>query len=306
MPQKFAFLFEIGYNTNMLNLVVAPKSADKCAERFAKKVVRYLKFKQVEYSVYFSGSMQQLEENVKELFSFGETNFVVVGGDSVLGLLLNLSPDISRLKIGLIPTKHCDFANYLHINSNPMQAIKDILANKLEKVDLLQVNGKKVLNNVLVGASVLVAKKYMQYAIKNPLTEKIAIVKYGNTFDGIDLSLELGSSKAKKEKIFELSIANAGLSKGKPVSPLSNMQDGLFNLNYANISNKKDKKTYSNLYKNGKHIYSNFSKQFWLSEINIKSPSGEFDVLIDGQLESVNSIQVRILESVLNVYKSKS
>ena len=66
----------------MLNLIVAPKKVDAKAEHYAKRIVKYLKAEKVEYSVYFSLSLEDITANVNELTMFGETEFVVIGNDT--------------------------------------------------------------------------------------------------------------------------------------------------------------------------------------------------------------------------------
>ena len=264
-----AKIMEIGYNIDMLNIIVAPNEYNSLAERHAKRIVKYLKSEQVEYSVYFSQSFDQIKEDVKQLLSFGESDFVVVGDDSVISTVVSCFKDLNRVKIGVIPTsKRDDFASYLGLSSNPIQAIKDILLKKVESVDIMVVNDMTVLNNVVIGASVEVHHQFSQYKFQNVISEKIATAKYGNNFSGIELSLE-NKNKTKKENIFELVIANGGNNKGKPVSPLSNMQDGLFNVVYSIVSHKPGKKQYIKMFKNGEHIYDAETKQYWMTNLKI-------------------------------------
>ena len=212
----------------MLNLIVAPFEHNPVAERRTKKIVKYLKTQQVEYSVYFSLNFENLKESVKQLISYGENEFVIVGDDLVISTVLSCIKDISKIKIGIVPTsKKDDFASYLGISPNPIQAIKDVLPKNISNIDIMIANDMMVLNTISIGATVEVFHAYNQYKIKNLISEKIATVKHGNSFSGINLTLE-NKGKSKKETIFELVVANGGLSKGKPVSPLSNLQDGLF------------------------------------------------------------------------------
>ena len=157
----------------MLNLIVAPKAHNQSAEGRAKKVVKYLKSEQVEYSVYFSQSFDQVKENVKHLLSFGESEFVIVGDEAVVSCVLSCFKDLHKIRIGIIPTSSKDdFASYLGISSNPTQAIKDILKKQVENIDIMIVNDMAVLNSIVIGASVDIFNKFNQYKIKNFISEK--------------------------------------------------------------------------------------------------------------------------------------
>lgn len=289
----------------MLNIITAPRNYNSKAERFTKRIVKYLKNQQVEYSVYFSLSFDDIKSNVKQLISLGESDFVIVGDDAVISTVLACFKDLNKIKIGIIPTsKRDDFASCLKLSFNPIQAIKDILQNNVEKVDLMLANDMIVINNIIIGASVEVFHFYNQYKIKNFISQKIATVKYGNSFSGVELSLDV-KNKNKKLNVFELVIANGGSSNGKPISPLSNVNDGLFNLTYSLISNQNDNKKTIKLFNKGEHIYQEDVKQFWLNSLKISNPDKKIKALIDGKIYNLEDLNVSILENALKIYKKR-
>ena len=289
----------------MLNIIVVPNTYNPIGERLAKKIVKYLKNEQVEYSVYFSQSFDDAKENVKQLISFGESEFVVVGDDVMISTVIGCFKDLNKVKLGIVPTsKNDDFARYLHISSNPIQAVKDILQNNLVLVDLLIVNDMPVLNNVVIGASVEAFHAYSQYKMQNIFSEKYAMEKYGKSFSGVDLIFD-GKAKSKKETVFELVVANGGYSKGKPVSPLSNVQDGLFNVNYTTISTKQQKSHFIKTFNKGEHIYNENIKQLWLKTLKISNPENKIKALIDGKIHNLEALEISILEGGLKIYQKK-
>ena len=107
----------------------------------------------------------------------------------------------------------------------------------------------------------------------------------------------------KKETVFELVVANGGNSKGKPVSPLSNMQDGLFNLTYSVVSNKAGKRKYIKMFNKGEHIYYEDTKQYWLSNLKITNPEKKIKALIDGKIYNLEQLNISMLENGLKIYK---
>ena len=289
----------------MLNIVVAPYEHNSVAQRHAKRIVKYLKSEQVEYSVYFSQNLDNLKGCVKELLSLGESEFVIIGDDVILNAVVSCVKDLNKVKIGIVPTgKKDDFASYLGISSNPIQAIKDILTKHIENVDILIVNDMPVLNNISIGASVDVFHQFSQYKIQNFFSKKVAEVKFGNNFSGIELSLE-SKGKIKKESVFELVVANGGFSNKKPVSPLSNVQDGLFNVNYSVVSNKNGKKRYAKLFKKGEHIYCDETKQFWMNKLKITNPEKKIKTLMDGKIYNLEELNISIIEKGLKIYKKQ-
>lgn len=287
----------------MLNIIVSPNEHNPFGERYTKKIVKYLKTEKVEYSVYFSQDFEQLKNNIKELLSFGENEFVIVGDDAVISTVISCVKDLNKIKIGIVPTgKKDDFASYLGISANPIQAIKDILLKNIANVDIMIANDMTVLNNIIIGASVDVLHHFNQFKIKNFISEKVATMKYGANFQGVNLSLE-NKNKTKKENIFELVVANGGFSKGKPVSPLSNVQDGLFNVTYSIVSQKPGKKKFIKMFNKGKHIYDEDTKQHWMNQLKITSPEKKIKAIIDGKIHNLEELNVSIIENGLKIYK---
>ena len=288
----------------MLNIIVAPHNIDAKAEKITKKIVRYLKQQNEEYSVYFSLDMDCIATNVNELLSLGETEFVVVGDDSVIHKLINSIKDMSKIKLGIIPTSNNDdFASYINLNSKPVEALKVILNRKIHQCDLLLVNNLRVLNNVVIGASADILDKYNQHKIKNAITEQLAIFQHQKNFKGVELSLSSKNGKSKTDIFYEIIIANGGKNKGKVISPLSNIEDGLFNLNYVLYENRKQGKKYLKAFSKGKHIYLDETKQQWLNNLKIISPNNKIKAVVDGNVLSLDSLDVQIVEKGLKIYR---
>jgi len=290
----------------MLNLIVAPREQNSSAEICTKKVVKILKKEKAEYSVYFSTSMQDIATNVQELLNLGESDFILVGDDTLIHTFINTVKDLSKVKIGLVPTgRHNDFANYIEIAKKPAQAIKDILEKNLENVDYLLLNNStKIINNITLGASVEMFEIFKTYKLQNSLTKKFLMLKYGNKFEGIELAFPTNkSSKPKYENIFELSISNGGLLQGTHISPLSNVKDGLLNLNFAIVPEKEERKKYLKLFKKGNHVYNENTKQQWLSSVRIVNPDKRIKILADSCLMDVEELNVQVVENGLKIYK---
>lgn len=291
----------------MLNLIVAPESISYKGEKITKRIVKYLKSKGEEYAVYFSHELKEVGDISHSIASQGETEFVIIGDDSVIHEFINSIKDLSKIRFGIVPTsKYDNFASFLKINTNPIKAIEQILNRKIEQIDYLTVNGQKIINNIIIGASAELFDIYNNLKIKNIFSKKFIMAKYGNKFDGIDLRLNSKSFKTKGDTIFDLCIANGGNHYKKEMSPLSNIKDGLFNLNYVCAMDKIDRKKYLKKYKKGTHIYDNRTQQFWLSDIEITTtlPEEKIKVVIDGQILLVDSVNVNIVENGIKIFKN--
>lgn len=289
----------------MLNILVVPYSHNKNGERYTKKIVKYLKTEKVEFSVYFSSTLDDLKSNTATLTQSGETDFVLIGDDVAISEFVNAIKDLSKIRLAIIPTsKHDDFASYMRLECNPTLAIKNVLKGELEQVDILLMNDIKVVNNIIIGASTQINEIYSQFKIKNTFSKKYAFMRYGNKFDGIDLKFDIKNQKSFSENIFELSIANGGNAKGKPVSPLANVSDGLFNFNYISTPQKENRKRYLRLFKKGEQIYNEQTKQSWLTNLKITNPDNKIKVMADNKIMTVENIDVSIIEKGLKLFKT--
>lgn len=288
----------------MLNLIASPTNIDKNAESFTKKIVKFLKAEGKEYSAYFSQTMDAFKQNVVDLTNMNETEFVLIGGDYALNVFLNSCKDIAKIKLGIVPTSaHDDFAKYLHLNTNPIDAIKEILTGEIHPIDYLIANETVVANNILIGASAEIASAYDNSNV-NPLTKKINEWRFAPQYEGVQLQLDFKTGKPKRENVFELSVANGGLAKGKQISPLANVKDGLFNLNYVATLGEKERKKYYGEYSSGKQTYNEKTKQHWLKSVQITGTEGPFKAVLDGQVKTFESVNIILVENGLKLFKT--
>ena len=296
-----------GYNNSMLNLIVAPESISHKGEKLTKRIVKFLKSKSEEYAVYFSHNLKEVGDFSHTLSSQGETEFIIVGDDSVVHEFINAVRDLNKIRLGIIPTsKHDNFVSFLNIEHNPIKSIEQILERKIENIDYLVVNEQKVVNNLLIGASAELFDIYNNMKIKNIFSKKFVMMKYGNKFEGIDLRLSSKAFKTKGDTIFDLSVANGGNHFKKQMSPLSNIQDGLFNLNYVPFLDKIDRKKYLKQYEKGTQIYDNKTQQYWINDLTITParPDEKIRAVIDNQIILTESINVSIVENGIKLYKN--
>ncbi len=299
------FLF-LGYNIGMLNLIVAPLSECEKAEQYAKRVVSVLKQEKVEYAVYFSKALEDIFNSVQEILTLEENEFVIVGNDVVINTFLNAVKelsDISKVRFGIVPVKNNDdFARFLGIPFNPEKAIKDIIARKIDAVDYLLVNGRAVINNITIGASAEIFELFLKRKVKNGLTKRVTALRYGDAFSGIDLNITSRGEQPIQAKIFELSICNAGDRSGDKLSPLSNVRDGLFNLNFCTAEGEQKGK-YLKSMQDGNHIYNSQTQQFWWDNCKISTPEGKIKVIVDGKIELYDNMSISVVANGLKIYR---
>ena len=287
----------------MLNIIVSPKVHNAKGEKRIKKVVKYLKAQKQEFSVYFLRELSDMAEIVKEIMALGETDFIILGDDVVINEFVNVCKDLSKIKLGIIPTsRKDDFASYVGIPSDPIMALKEILKFNVCMVDLMLVNDVRVLNSAIIGASVEILENYQNFKIKNFISEKFAAIKYANSFNGEQLTISNKNGKTKTENVYEMVIANGGKSRGKSVSPLSNIQDGLINVSYCLTENKSENRKHLKAFNIGKHIYSEDTKQYWLTNLKVSNLNNQIKAMVDGRIIYANKLEISIVENGLKLY----
>jgi hypothetical protein len=89
------------------------------------------------------------------------------------------------------------------------------------------------------------------------------------------------------------------------LSPLSIVQDGLFNLNYSLSVSRNENKKYIKASSKGTHIYSADTKQFWLNKIKITNLDKKIKALVDGKICKLEKPNVSNIQKGLKIYKKQ-
>ncbi len=287
----------------MINIISAPRIHSQKAESNTKHIVKYLKTKNKEYSVYFSYDFDDLTKNVKELISFGETDLIVVGDDETLNYVINSIKDISKIKLGIIPIgDNDDFASFLGLPMNLTEAVDVILKGDTTDIDFLVLNDMRVLNSIVFGSNVEIAEKYKNFKIKNKLMKKVADIKYAKDHMSKNFRITSKNNRAIEGEITDLIIANGGLCQSRKISPLSNVSDGLFNVSIIKDDEQIKTNIFSKLNK-GEHIYDSHTKQKWLNNIKVEC-NEKVKFLVDNRIMAFDVLDVMLIEKGLKIFKS--
>lgn len=291
---------------NMYNVIVNPTAGNNKASRVVKKVSKYLKIQNVEFLVFFSESVDDIETITAKLCKEGERDFIVVGGDGTLSHFVNGLTDPSKINFGIIPAgKHNHFARYLGIPKTPINAIRNILEYPAIKVDYLKCNQYRALNLISCGAIELAENKFLSQDKDNKISRRKTLNNTLKAFEGITLSIESDNLNQKNKTYTSCAVCNGGFyGNNIYISPLSNMHDGLANVvtvDYA--ENKSVKKDYA-ITKQGKHIYKNPTSNSWSTFVNVKSKQ-PFSAMLDGEIYEFNELEINVIAKGLNIYTKK-
>lgn len=290
----------------MYNVIVNHTANKSKASKVAKKVSRFLKSQGVEFLVYFSESSADITETTQKLCKSGEREFIVVGGDGTLNHFLNGLTDPSKVNFGIIPAgKNNNFARYLNIPLNPIEAVKNIMEHPAVKVDYLKCNQYRAINSICCGAYEIAQQKFISQPADSKLSYKAILKNVLKTYSGLTLSVDSDNLKQKDAAYTALAICNGGFAdKGLYISPLSNMHDGLANLIAINYKDAPNLKIDYKELQNGQHIYKHLQSNSWTTFANIKS-STPIDVTLDGELYSFEQLEINVISNGLNIRTKK-
>ncbi len=284
----------------MYNILVNTFEGSK-SKKTAKRVVRFLKAKKIDFLVYFVEHDGEFTELVQRLVERGETDFVNVGGDSSIYHIVN-GLDLDTCTLGLVRGDGTqNISDILHIPKNYKYAILDILNGVKTKIDIIQCNDVRAINSISFGFTVEYAKRFSRPMRTCSLLSGLSAMK---SADDLTMDVELNENKLKNARFAELVVCNGTRFENNiKISPLSNLTDDRMNVL---IFDRKDVGNYSMLTDilNAKHIYNDYCKQYWIRDIKLKSDSDTMCV-IDGVKYTADKYDISLLNQALSVYVNK-
>ena len=235
----------------MYHIIVNPASrSGKGIQIWDRTIEPALKSRQADYRVYFSqaeGDVAQLAQQILEQYPDEVLTFIVLGGDGTVNEFLQGAQDLSRVRLGYIPSGSSnDLARDLGIPKDPAAALELILnhaeatAMDVGQVTLADGNTirfavscgigydanvcdevahsklKKVLNRIGLGKLT-----YLGIALKQIITSR---------FVDCTLTVDEGTPLKKKRLIFIASMIHRYEGGGFMFCPDADPADGVLNL----------------------------------------------------------------------------
>lgn len=286
----------------MYNIIVNPIAGKGLASTNIKKVSKCLKKLKLPYLVYFSEKEKDIDDFAQNLYKAGEKDFIIVGGDGTINRFVNAIPEINKVNIGIIPSgTNNNFAKSINLPSNPVDALQMVIENKTQNFDVLKVNNMLACNGVSFGFIEKVKHEISRAGKKNN-PNLLDYFKHLKKFEPFSVSYKGKSLNETDINAIEFFVAN-GLFFGKlSASPLSNLQDGLANIICLTQKEKSGKFSELRKLKFGKHIYNEENKMHWTDEISVNCKETPFKVNLDGELKEFDTLNVKVMENLLNIY----
>lgn len=282
----------------MLNLIVNPYAGGGLAKNNTKIITKYLKKEKIPYLVYFCEKESDVEDFVGELFKSGEKEFVLIGGDGTIHKFAN-SVDLSKVNFGVVPSGNFNnFAKTVGLEFNAIKAIEKILEQNIEHFDYIKCGDISAVNYIAIGCIEEIKHKLKDEKHK---PNSFDYLKNLNKCSPLELTIQNKDVKDKNQLVNECYVANGIYKDRSKISPLSNMQDGLFNLICVTNNGKRKISDYLKI-KRGKHIYDDQNNTYWLETATITSTNTPLKVEIDGELYEMDKLEISTVEGGLNLY----
>jgi len=229
---------------------------------------------------------------------------ILLGGDGVLSEVASVVKN-SKTALGLIPMGTAnDFSkNFDYSNFN----IENLEINKIEKIDLIEVNNETCINitslgfdtNVLVHAYDIMNRKNIGKNLGYIYGVTKSILNLENT--KLEINAKLGENETNIHGNFLISALCNGSFYGNGFNPSPNgkINDGVLNLIIAEKMSILKLFSLIMSYRKGNHLGTRGVREIQTTSGALKSDR-EFLYNIDGEIKKANKINYKILEKSLN------
>ena len=279
----------------MYDILINPISGKGKSLAALEKVERILKGRNIPYTVHKTEYKGHAGEIVAKLNAEGGHEVIVMGGDGAFNEALNGVTDFSNIVLGFIPCgTGNDYVKATHIPSNVEGALEFILNGKIGYTDFIQLDEKRALNTAGAGMDVDIL---VRYSTMKAFSGKMKY--YASLIDTVlhlkrhKMIMELDGVSTEKT-VFIASVSNGRyIGGGMPISPLSDVNDGLFDV--VIVNDVKSRKIPGLLLKflRGKHIEEDCTEHFRCKEIS-------FTLLDDGKTQVDGEVfENKVLHCVL-------
>lgn len=290
----------------MFDIIFNPTSGKTKSTKALKRVEEIFTRQNVPYTVHVTKYPQHATEIASNLTKSGNCNLLVLGGDGTFNEVLNGIVCFDNVKVGLIPCgTGNDFVRATTLSTNVDEAVQTVLCGNVECVDFIQIDDKRALNCAGAGMDVDTLVKYAQ------MKHFKGKIKYYLALLSVLIKLKFHKATITTDdqqihtSIFMVAIGNGTcIGGGMPVSPLSNVQDGL--LNVVIINELPRRKVLGALLKflKGKHLSLPCVQHFLTKKVTLQIlDDGKTE--IDGEVQNQQTLNCQVVTGKLQLYYNK-
>lgn len=288
----------------MYDILINPVSGKGKSLIALKTVETILQQKAVEYKIHMTEHPHHATEIVSSLNKNESTKLIIMGGDGTFNEALNGITDFEKIVVGFIPCgTGNDYVKSTNVPKDTAKALELILKGNIGYTDYIQLDGKRALNCAGAGMDVDVLVRYSTMkAFKGKIKYYASLIDVLCHLRFHKMILNLDGVEVEKS-VFLAAIANGKyFGGGMPISPLSDTNDGLFNI--VIVNEIKPSKVFGMLLKflKGKHINEPCTETFTAKEVTI-TLLDEGKTQVDGEVFDNKVLHCVLMHDILKTYK---
>ncbi len=256
-------------------------------------------------SVYRMSSSYSLTEyfntiNIEEI-----DTVCISGGDGTVNIVINeLSKFGTIPKIGLFPSGTAnDFCSSLGFSKDPIACAKIIASGNIQEVDYGKINDRYFINVLCVGLFAEVSQG-VDPDLKNTIGKLAYYIQGAKVLANVtplDVVITTPSG-IFNEKTYLILILNSDRAGGFKLAPLSEMNDGAFDLVLFRATSYQAATTALIKVLNGNHIKDDSVLYLQDSKFKIECNNANCETDIDGEKGPALPLEIEVMENKLKIY----
>lgn len=266
-------------------------------------VCKELEKRNISYHGYISSYEGNTQEIVSNLMEEGCDKLIALGGDGTFSEVLE-HIDVDKVKLGLIPSgTGNDFAYACKIKSNAIENLDNILDDKSQKVDFIQVGKHRSLNVCATGLDIEVLKLYNKQKKKTKGTYRKCLLKALLNFKFYKLNITIDDNiKLSGEYMLVACCNGKRFGANILVSPISDITDGYMDLILIKKVNRLRIPFALLGFLKGKHLKKSYAEHYKCKHVSITNQDGSpISINVDGQVYEDNAFNADIVHDKLTL-----
>ncbi len=210
----------------MYHIILNPTAGKKRALKNLAVAEKILSGRGIPYEVHKTNAVHDGTAIAKRLTEAGEEELIVLGGDGTLHEVLNGVYDISKCRIGLLPSgTGNDFATKVGLPMDAEKALALILDGSTKDTDYLVVGGVRCMNVGGIGMDVDVLERCKKGKLKGKIKYLMSLVKSLFAFKGLPVLIESEGVTEKHDALIAAACNGTQFGGGISICPCAEVDD---------------------------------------------------------------------------------
>lgn len=289
-----------------LLLIYNPHSGNQSFKQYLDDVVSILQDNgNFSVTLYRMSRTVSLSHYIQSLNIEEFDTICISGGDGTINIVINELLSIGTLpKIGLFPSGTAnDFCSSIGFIKDHISSAKIIASGEISQFDIGKVNDRYFVNVLCVGIFAEVSQG-VDVDLKHTIGKLAYYVQGAKVLSNINpLEVTITTSdNVYKEKTYLILVLNSDRAGGFKLAPLSDMNDGVFDLVLFRANSYQGATTALIKVLNGNHIKDENVLYLQDSKFTIECANGSSETDIDGEKGPTLPLDIQVMKNKLKVY----